>query len=299
MGFLAYRRCLVGLVMAAGLSRPVSAGDDPKGVACGSTPGEVSLHVVVEQSPTQAANTKTSRCIEFELYFDCAHAPITFEESVLFEGTFQIIGEVHRTISIPVPSNPICMTARDPLHTLRSCYTFEPDDCDEDGVLHADFVGDPFFGGNWLVNGNLDGNLHSPFAGHDVIDILDFAHLVPQFLAELGDGSSPCGTKRPHADVNGDGWVDQLDYSFISINFFETSEECCCPNVSTLGNTTRRFRVTNQWLRRGGMCELTVADLNNDQVVDLSDMAALLQGVRPGTPPAPCPLEINDDVYRP
>ena len=81
--------------------------------------------------------------------------------------------------------------------------------------------------------------------------------------------------------INGDGLVDQLDFSFIATNFLDNSKDCCCPGSASLGNTVGRTEITVRELREQGMSDLAVADLNADGKVDMADMAALMQGVRP------------------
>jgi hypothetical protein len=242
------------------------------------------LDVEIQLSPTMKTKPGGGlvRCIKFEVFSNCVQAPLVFEEDVLFGGLFQLIGHFNGAIKIPSQIQPECITARDQLHTLRSCYLFEDGDCDSAGVLHATFKGDPFFGGNWLVGGNLDGwKKDNPNASHDIIDILDFGQIVAQWLENYGSGDTPCGTEGPNADINGDGVVDPLDYSFVSMNFLENSKDCCCPGSASLGNTVGRTEISVAELIRSNMKDLTVADLNNDGMVNLQDMAALMQGVRP------------------
>jgi hypothetical protein len=247
------------------------------------------LDVEIQLSPTMVTKPGGGiiRCIEFEVFSNCVQAPLTFCEDVVFGGLFQLIGHFNGGIKIPSQVQPECISARDKLHTLRSCFLFGDDDCDDDGVLHATFKGDPFFGGNWLIGGNLDGwKKDNPKASHDVIDILDFGQIVSQWMHNYGTGDTPCPEDchpdEANADINGDGIVDLLDYSFVSMNFLEDSKDCCCPgSASSLGNRTGLTEISVAELIRNNMKDLTVADLNNDGMVNLQDMAALMQGVRP------------------
>jgi len=248
------------------------------------------LDVEIQLSPTMVTKPGGGiiRCIEFEVFSNCVQAPLTFCEDVVFGGLFQLIGHFNGGIKIPSQTQPECITARDKLHTLRSCYLFDGDeDCDENGVLHATFKGDPFFGGNWLIGGNLDGwKKDNPQASHDVIDILDFGQIVAEWLTDYGTGDTPCPEDchpdEANADINGDGVADILDYSFVAMNFLEDSKDCCCPgSASSLGNRVGRTEISVSELNRSNLKDLTVADLNNDGLVNLQDMAALMQGVRP------------------
>jgi hypothetical protein len=245
---------------------------------------QTSLDVEIQLSPTM--DTKPgggiTRCIKFEVFSNCVQAPLVFESDLVFGGLFQLIGHFDDAIKIPSQIQPECITARDQLHTLRSCYLFDDGDCDSEGVLHATFKGDPFFGGNWLIGGNLDGwKKDNPAASHDVIDILDFGQIVAEWMSDYGSGDTPCGTEGPNADINGDGVVDMLDYTFVSMNFLEDSKDCCCPGSASLGNRNGRTEISVNELTRNNLKDLTVADLNNDGLVNLQDMAALMQGVRP------------------
>jgi len=257
---------------------------------------ETSLDVEIQLSPTMVTKPGGGivRCIKFEVFSNCIQAPLVFEEDMTFGGLFDLVGHFTGFVKIPSAVQPECITARDQLHTLRSCYTFNGSaDC-VDGVLNATFKGDPFFGGNWLIGGNLDGwKKDNPASSHDVIDILDFGSIVAEWLAtydsngdSIPDGNTPCGVfDSTHADINGDGLVDLLDYSFISMNFLEDSKDCCCPGSSSLGNTNGRTEISVRELFESGQGDLAVADLNADGTVNLADMAALMQGVRPAQKP--------------
>jgi hypothetical protein len=268
---------------------------------------ETSLEVEVQLSPTMKTKQGdgVTRCIKFEVFNNCVQAPITFSRDLLFGGLLQLVGHFNGHVKIDGAVQPACITARDQLHTLRSCYTFGEGDCDANGVLHATFKQDPFFGGNWLIGGNLDGwKKDNPNASHDIIDILDFGSLVSQWLGQsaatplgyfdsdgdgLPDGNTPCGRYTgTHADINGDGFIDLLDFSFIAMNFLDNSKDCCCPGSASLGNTTGRTEITVRELREQGMSDLSVADLNADGKVNMADMAALMTGGRPN-------LKANDD----
>jgi hypothetical protein len=247
---------------------------------------ETCLDVELQLSPTMVTKPGggITRCIKFEVFSNCVQPPLVFEEDMVFGGLFNLIGHFNGHIKIPSQVQPVCITARDQLHTLRGCYLLGPDDCRADGCIEATFKGDPFFGGNWLVGGNLDGwKKSNPNASHDIIDILDFGQLVAQWMTDYGTGDTPCDwpDDQANADINGDGLVDLLDFSFVSMNFLEDSKDCCCPGSASLGNTTGRTSVPVAELKRNGMGDLTVADLNADGVVDLADMQALLQGARP------------------
>jgi hypothetical protein len=247
---------------------------------------KTTLDVELELSPTM--NTKVgediARCITFELFSNCVQAPEVVEVDVVFGGLFNLTGHFASDIKLPAVGQYSCITAQDQLHSLRSCYVFEGGengDCDEAGVLHASFKGDPdHFGGNWLIQGNLDAwKKDNPDASHDSIDITDFGTFVSQYLQELSPNTD-CDTSGPHSDINGDGIVDLLDFTFISMNFLEDSKDCCCPSATAAG-VRGRTSVSVAELRRTGQGDLAVADLNADGMVDLTDVALAMRGEIP------------------
>ncbi len=236
---------------------------------------QTSLDVEIQLSPIIAGDI--TRCIQFEMYSDTVQDPLPFSANVFFGGLFDHVGHFTETIKVPDAGQWVCITARDQLHTLRSCDTLV---CGPDGVYSAVFKGDPFFGGNWLIGGNLDA-WKKKVVGADpsvhVIDILDFGQFVAQYGA-VGDPNTPCDVNGPHADINGDGVVDSLDYSFVANNFLASDKECC---GGTAGVEVGRTSITVRELRRLGMADLAVADLNNDGVVDMNDMSAFMAGEVP------------------
>ena len=244
---------------------------------------QTTLDVDLQLSPTMAGmpgGDALTRCIKFEVFSDCMTAPLVFQEDVSFGGLFDLVGKSQTSVKIPTASQPGCITARDQLHTLRSCYMFGPEDCDVDGVLHATFKGDPFFAGNWLLGGNLDGfKKDSATASLDVIDITDYGMFVSQYPNDYGTGDTPCKTAGPHADINGDGLVDLLDFTFVSMNFLESSKDCCCPGSTAA--RPGRTSISVRELRAAGEIDMIQADLNHDGFVDLADMSAFLDGQRP------------------
>ena len=94
---------------------------------------------------------------------------------------------------------------------------------------------------------------------------------------------TPCDAAgTPHADVNGDGIVDLLDWSFIQANYLveATQPGCCLDNVAAFAVAARTSVSVNQ-LFRWRLGHLAVADLNRDGHVDDADIALYNSGVRP------------------
>jgi hypothetical protein len=106
--------------------------------------------IVVQLSPIMAGDVE--RCINFALYADCVQAPMEFQMELFFGGLWDHIGHFTDLIKIPGSGQWVCVTAMDQQHSLRSTAFLA---C-VDGVYEAVFKGDPFFGGNWLIQGNLD-----------------------------------------------------------------------------------------------------------------------------------------------
>jgi hypothetical protein len=233
---------------------------------------ETSLDLTLQLSPIMAGDV--DRCIDFELYADCVQAPLFFQNQMYFGGLWDHVGHFTDIKKIPSAGQWICITAMDQSHSLRATATLA---C-VDGIYEAVFKGDPFFGGNWLIQGNLDGwKKDNPLASHDVIDILDFGQFVAMYGATF-DPNTDCAGGQ-HGDINGDGIVDALDFSFIMENFLAVSKNSCCPDATA--STTGLTSVTVRELRQMGMGDLAVADLNSDGVVNSVDMTAFMNGVQP------------------
>jgi hypothetical protein len=235
---------------------------------------QTALDITVQLSPI-IVGADFTRCIQFELFANCIEEPVDFAATLEFGGMWEYVGHYTDAVKVPEIGQWYCVTARDQLHTLRSTAFLE---C-VDGVYEAVFKGDPFWGGNWLIGGNLDGwKKSNPNASHNVIDILDFGQFVANYLAVV-DPNTDCETEYPagHADINGDGVVDALDFSFIMMNFLEHSKDACCPDAAATVYTART-EVSVRELRQMGMGELSVADLNNDGLVNTTDMEVFMAG---------------------
>ena len=228
------------------------------------------LLVDVQLSPTMVAGPIT-RCITFELWECGTPSSVTVEEVLTFNS-----GLASATIEVPC-GDYTCITARDTLHTLRRT--------DEDfGVIGtqyvADFTGDPAGGGDWLIGGNLNDDFW--------IDILDFGVYSWQWSvdydgnpADGSGGNTNCTTTPyPHADVNGDSEVSSADFTFIQIHFWLGHEANCCGQLGFSGDGPLT-EISVEELRDLGLGHLSVGDLNGDGWLDMEDVSAFLQGVRP------------------
>ncbi len=216
-----------------------------------------------------------SRCICFELFDDCVSGPTTECDTMWFGGPFNFDGKARVKLKVN-KGQYHCVTAKDPLHTLRSV----ADIFCTDGQYSAEFRGDPMLGGNWLIAGNLDmckGAAGSP----DTVDIFDFG----MFMNAVATGNvnpdpnTDCSDGCPNADVNSDGVVDNTDYAFILNNYLKASKNSCCPDAAAIAPPVTSITVKE--LRARGLGALAVGDLNQDGVLNGDDMASYMSGVNP------------------
>jgi hypothetical protein len=240
----------------------------------------VALDVEVQLQPKIAGDLE--RCITFELFAYCVKKPLELQTELIFGGVWDFVGHFTDTKKIPKGQYE-CITARDQQHTLRAV----SDMACIDGVYYAEFKGDPFFGGNWLVGGNIDAwKKEGENIGVDTIDIRDFGTFVWRF-GEVINPNTYCPADKavdgyPHADINGDGIVDHLDFTFIMMNFLDGSKDSCCPDKN--GHTSAPVgleEISVSQLREMGLGELVVADLNGDGLVNVADMSAFMNGQEP------------------
>ena len=106
-----------------------------------------------------------------------------------------------------------------------------------------------------------------------------------QFLfsrqGETLDPNTSCITPAPHADINGDGRVDVLDREFIDRYWLETDKEACCPSLLRSSRPVPITEISIDKLQKMGMGELSVADLNGDGLLNMTDVELFRQGQPP------------------
>jgi hypothetical protein len=110
----------------------------------------------------------------------------------------------------------------------------------------------------------------------NTVDILDFGVYVAAFGPAAENAIS---------NFDGNGFVNNVDFSFISFNFFKVGSSCPGSSSMTDGGVAGdapRDRVSVAQLRKMGQGDLAMADLNADGWVDTRDIGLWLQGVRPG-----------------
>ncbi|MDO8631661.1 MAG: hypothetical protein Q7R41_14335, partial [Phycisphaerales bacterium] len=189
------------------------------------------------------------------------------QQPVLFGGLYNFAGFANNvTLSVPAMQSPyVCVTARDPLHTLRS--STSPRIVNNNYV--ASFTGDPRLGGNWLIGGNLNGDR--------VIDILDYESLLSQLNGRL-DPNTTCDVEGLHADINGNGLVDLDDLAFINRAFLTTDKAACsCGSNTSAAESPGYAEITLEELSAMGYGDLSAADVNGDGVVDRDDITLLIR----------------------
>ena len=226
------------------------------------------VEVDVQLSAVMTSNL-LRRCIEFEFYRNCTEEPVVIEQTLDFGGLFNFPGISHNTILKVPPGLYGCVTARDPRHTLRS--VAHPETID--GKYVVNFEGDPMLRGNWLVNGNLNGDR--------VIDLLDHALLLAQYSAILNP-NTPCGTgSELHADLNGNGTVDSAGLGFIQRNFLLDDKGACCPTATSGADPSGPSEISLEELDSLELPHLRDADADDDGMVTVEEILSFLQGGLP------------------
>jgi hypothetical protein len=245
--------------------------------------GQNGLHVEVELSPTMKSGPIV-RGIEFDVT-DCGTIANPQTTSVCANVTFgfpyNIPGHGVAQAKVP-PGNYHCITARDPLHTLNAVCDVSCENIPGKGsTWFASFKGSKDVSDecHWLVNGNLNGLDGDGIGRIDVIDFVTYLYCVT--TDGLPGANTPCGTASPHCDINGDGKVSLLDFSFILINIFNNDKAGCdpvCNPAPAPPITAGRESITVRELSEMGFGrEARSADLDNNGRVDLTDMALYLQ----------------------
>lgn len=146
-------------------------------------------------------------------------------------------------LQVPASASLPCVSAKDSRHSLTDSAS-------------PSIVGTRYFAEFNLVLGDSNDD--------DLVDVVDFTYLV-------FDRGPAAADKR--SNFNGDGFVNNADFSYIATNFFRSGESC-----GSLTTGMPRSRVSVKELRRMGHGELEVADFNRDGFVDQRDMQGFLSG---------------------
>lgn len=173
-----------------------------------SAPVDIEVHIL-----GLTGTSSVQRCICFDAYANCVQCA----ERVCEVLTFDLAGAASTTIDFDLQF--VTIEAFDPLHTLRSVAVV---DTSGSPPFLAVFKGDPFFGGNALVSGNLDAST--------MVDASDAAIWSAEQGTDYGTGNTTCEQTPPHADLTGDGLVDSLDLDVITMfDLNESSTSCITP----------------------------------------------------------------------
>ena len=113
----------------------------------------------------------------------------------------------------------------------------------------------------------------------DRVDIYDFSIFAAERSVPGNADRAPGGI----ANFNGDNRVNNADFAALSSNFFRIGQGC----TGALGGNPPVQRVSVKELRRRGLGNLAVADINRDGWVDMRDIQAFVAGS--GTTP---PVEL-------
>jgi hypothetical protein len=240
------------------------------------------IHLEVELSPTMDPGP-LGRAIWFTVS-DCGGAPEPPASDpqcvdVNLGYPWNIPGHGEAQAKIP-PGNWMCIEAWDPLHTLNATCGLTCEYLPQKGsVWFASFKGSKDLSDtcHWLVNGNINGDTH--------IDVLDYV----TYLACVANDPTPdpdtdCTSVGPHCDINGDGLVSLLDFSFIMVNLFNDAKAGCelvCNPAATPQEVTGGVEEISvrALIARGVVSRVArTADVNNDGKVNVTDMTLFMNG---------------------
>ncbi|MFM7050573.1 MAG: beta strand repeat-containing protein, partial [Planctomycetota bacterium] len=169
-------------------------------------------------------------------------------------------------IQVPIRDDYTCMAIKDAAHTLTDVQSLSVS-----GTKYATS------GIYELVSGDANDD--------DLVDILDFG----AFVADRGAGKTPASRSNYNRDI----FVNSADYSYIGINFLQMGDVC----GSGYNGGAPLTRITVKELRRRGLGEFAVADVNHDGWVDEEDLALVMSGQVPGFTPADEPTIHEDTAW--
>jgi hypothetical protein len=177
-----------------------------------------------------------------------------------FAGTVTAnLSHVATTVSVQVPvvASYDCVSVKNNSHTLRHTATVT--------VSGTKYVASFSGFSNSLKQGDSNND--------NTVDILDFGRYVADFGAAAASGRS---------NFDGNAAVNSTDFSYISFNFFQRGSDGCSASLDGgLASDGPMERVSIAQLHKLGCSELSMADLNGDGWLDVTDMDLWMQGVRP------------------
>ncbi len=195
-----------------------------------------------------------TRCITFDVWNTGLGTSVTVPLLMNFSNGVASGGFV-----VP-PGVYDCIQARDRLHTLRRTAVLTP----AGGDYLADFTTAT---GNALLGGNFNDD---PY-----IDIIDFGLWAANYGLNFGTPNTTCSTPAPHVDVSGNGVVEELDFSFVQINFWASSDPACSGPGLTESSAPRTALAVAE-LPSMGLSTLASLDANHDGWVDVEETSKLI-----------------------
>jgi len=247
------------------------------------------------------------RCIHFEAWICDGPTTQGIDEDVVFVPNAPAPPFACGVAQLIIPCTEgltyECMTAQDKLHTLRSTADVPTEVYETsygyDRIWYV--VEFTLLTDNPLIPGNLDKCLQDQLPDEEdwFIDILDFGVCMSQWAVHYCDGvpvedppfngHTPCPESGdacefyPHADINGDGVVDEIDVTFWRTNLLEEYQPNCCgqPGPHAPDGSVPTMAISVGELYERGWRELAAGDLNGDGWLDMDDVQAFLNGARP------------------
>jgi hypothetical protein len=246
---------------------------------CSFTVTVLGYNDLVVSVEVQGLAIPVTRCIRFSFY--AGGTPVVLEKELDFDA----VGKAENVTFNDLPCSAAgytCVLAEDTLHTLQVQLVPGLDS----GAYTASFMG-------------TDKLTTADYYDDNLIDIADFGVYIAQWGACYDsdndgtcDGDTPCNrfAQNHHADANGDGILDVTDFNWISSNFLAVGDpDCGAPPLPALPRTS----ITVAEMRANGVQGAWKADLNNDGVIDLTDVELFLSGVLPPEPKEVVPDQPN------
>jgi hypothetical protein len=179
-------------------------------------------------------------------------------------------------IDVPCGAPYTGVTVRDTKHSLRRTGTGAPHFGTASGNYFATFNTGS---GKPLEQGNLNNDTY--------IDILDFGGYVGRFGTAPG-ADSLCGFVGFHADFSGEGIVGTEDFTFIQSGFLHFRDVDPCGAALAGDGAINDISVDD--LVAGGLRSYTYADFNLDGRLNAADVTWVAQHGLPR-----CSADVNDD----
>jgi|GEM_PF-955606 len=215
----------------------------------------VANHQLLDIAVSTDSFTVTERTVQVRLTTGAASQLVSVVMP-RWTGSTPSVGIV-RDVQVPVAAGYDCISAKDILHSLS-------------GVDMPGIVGRKYEAAFTIVQGDSNDD--------NRIDITDFSI----FVADRSVAANFNRAADARSNFNADNRVDNVDFGNISINFFRRGDSC----AAGFDGEEPLARISVKELRRRGMGELTVADLNGDGWVDMRDVQAYMNGGSSGSAPA-------------